>query len=116
MRIYVAGPYTAPTLEDIERNVARAREIGVFLIRLGHTPFVPHLSHYLDETAAQIPGGRIPYEEWMRQDLEWLRLCDALYVIAGSPGADLEVAAAHALGMAVYRNLDQVPRAREAAR
>jgi len=107
MRIYVAGPYTG----DEERNVERAAFVGGMLALRGHTPFVPHLFHYVDEAIHACGYNKIPYEEWMRQDLEWLRQCEAVFRMAGrSPGADREVALAEELGLPVYHCLTEVPR------
>lgn len=104
MRIYVAGPYTG----DEQANTDRAAAVGLELVRMGHTPFVPHLNHYLDLAAIAAGGQRIPYAEWLRQDFEWLRLCHALLLMAPSPGADREAAAAWAIGIPVYYTLDEV--------
>lgn len=90
MKIYVAGPYSHPTEEGRLANVRRALDAAVALIRAGHTPFVPHLSHYLDERA-EATGARIDYEEWLRQDREWLDLCEGFLYLAPSPGADREL-------------------------
>lgn len=99
MRIYVASPYTAPTPAEVETNVNRACEVGVALVEQGHTVFVPVLSHYLHKIRPQ------PYRRWMEMDLEWLRLCDALLLIAPSPGACREVKAALGIGITCFRLL-----------
>lgn len=105
MRIYVAGPYS----DNPEPNVDRACEVAVRLIERGHTPYVPHVNHYFDVAALRMGRERFDYETWMAQDFEWLRLCDALYLIAPSPGANREVLAAQAVGIPVYRSLAEVP-------
>jgi hypothetical protein len=48
MRIYVAGPYTAPTPEAVQKNVDEAMAIGAALLTMGHNPLVPHWNHYMD--------------------------------------------------------------------
>jgi hypothetical protein len=42
--VYVAGSYSADTLEGVEENCRRAREVGVQLAKCGPTvgPIVPH--------------------------------------------------------------------------
>jgi hypothetical protein len=108
MRIYVAGPYSAPSQAVVRDNVERALAVGLRLMRRGHVPFVPHLSYWLDELAAT-QGNAIPYESWLAYDCEWLRLCDALYLLAPSPGADREVMLAEGLWLPIYRSLEEVP-------
>ena len=39
MKIYVAGPYTGNTLDEIELNVRRAMEAGLMIWKKGHFPY-----------------------------------------------------------------------------
>lgn len=49
MRIYVAGPYSASTRNDVAINVAIARAVATELWVLGHEAFCPHAaSHDID--------------------------------------------------------------------
>ena len=101
MRIYVAGPYSQG---DVRENVARAIAIGNVIARRGHTPFIPHLTHFWH---LQHPH---PVGFWYAQDMEWLRQCDALYRIPGpSEGADNEVAECLRLGRPVFTELEEIP-------
>jgi len=50
------------------------------------------------------------YQFWLDQDMEWLRVCDAVFRIFGeSSGADKEVKEAERLGMPVYYSIFDVP-------
>lgn len=40
--VYIAGPYAAPTADEIARNVRRAVALGRYAAHLGYTPLVPH--------------------------------------------------------------------------
>jgi hypothetical protein len=101
MRIYIAGPYTAP---DPETNTRNAIAAGDKVAALGHTVFIPHLTHFWH---CQIPHD---YEFWMKQDFEWLKCCDGLLRLPGvSSGADREVTRAHELGKFVYFLIDEIP-------
>ena len=75
--LYVAGPYSG----DIKANIARAEEVSIGLIRNGFHVFTPHknLAGY-----EQYEDGRIGYETWMDMDLDFLRRCDAMYVMLDS--------------------------------
>lgn len=97
-RVYIAGPYTQG---DVAVNVANAIQAGAVLMNHGIRPFVPHLSHF-----AHMMFPR-PYEDWIYQDLEWLRCCGALLRLPGeSPGADVEVAHARKWEIPVYTSMD----------
>lgn len=80
MRIYIAGPYSKG---DIAQNVRNAIYAGSYVsTTLGHTVFIPHLLHFWHMLIPQ------PYEFWIKQDLEWLKVCDAILQLGGeSAGA-----------------------------
>jgi hypothetical protein len=102
MRIYVAGPYTKG---DVAKNVNLAIVTGNNLRALGHTPFIPHLTHFWH----MIISHEIEY--WYAYDMEWLEQCDALFRFPGeSKGADAEVARARELGLPVYESYLDVPK------
>ena len=83
IRVYVAGPYTKG---DVAVNVREAILAGGRIYDAGMVPFVPHLTHFWHTVAPR------PYEDWLRLDMEWLRVCDALLRLPGdSSGADKEL-------------------------
>jgi hypothetical protein len=99
MKIYVAGQYSQGNLME---NIRKAVETGDWLMQLGHTPFIPHLTGFWDMLKPH------EYETWMQYDFEWLKSCDAVFRMPGySPGADREVELAKSLGMTIY--YDAVP-------
>lgn len=72
---------------------------------LGHVVFIPHLTHFWHMLIPQ------EYEFWIRQDLEWLKVCDAILRIEGeSPGADREIELARSLGLKVYTSVFEIPK------
>lgn len=100
MRIYVAGPYTKG---DVEKNVKEAIFIGDWIAAFGHTVFIPHLTHFWHK---QHPH---EYDFWLKQDLEWLKLCDAVFRIEGeSKGADDEVTWARLHDKPVYYDVSEI--------
>jgi hypothetical protein len=104
MKIYIAAPYTKG---DVARNVYNAIEAAEELVALGHTPFIPHLTHFWHII---IPH---PIDFWYKQDLAWLDCCDAVLRLSGeSVGADNEVMFAQKKGMPVYYKLSDLPPAR----
>jgi hypothetical protein len=104
LRVYVAGPYTKG---DPCVNTRDALAAGDMLWALGFTPFVPHLSHFWHTITPRSWGA------WLRWDVRWLEVCDALVRLPGeSRGADVEVAEAVKLGIPVYHSVAEVAEAR----
>jgi len=102
MKIYIAGPYSKG---DVVQNVRNAIQAGETIAYLGHTPFIPHLTHFWQMIFPH------EYEFWLKQDNVWLRECDALLRLDGeSSGSDKEVALARELGLKIYRSLFQIPK------
>ncbi|MGC7871817.1 hypothetical protein ACPUYX_09850 [Desulfosporosinus sp. SYSU MS00001] len=108
MRIYVAGPYSSDNQDKILINTNRAIDIGIKIFQKGHYPYVPHLTHWIDQRAKDccIP---LLWEDYMQWDLHWLELCDALFYIDKSRGADIELQFALDHGLKVYRSLKDIP-------
>jgi hypothetical protein len=102
-RIYIAGPYTKG---DVAMNVRAAITAGNYVAHFGHTPFIPHLTHFWHMMW--------PHEDvnfWYEQDIVWLRQCEALLRLKGeSKGADKEVEIAKEMGIPIYYSELDVPR------
>jgi hypothetical protein len=107
LKIYVAGPYSASSEVERELNTQKAIEAGLSLFKLGHTPFIPHLTHYVDLHAHR-KGIAMAWEDYIRLDLEWLDVCDALLFLGSSKGADLELEYAVKKGKRIYKSLDEI--------
>lgn len=100
LMVYVAGPMGTG---DLTRNVRAAILAAEEIRRMGHAPYVPHLSVLWDAIAP------VSYEGWMELDLAWLARCDVLLRLPGaSPGADREVAEAERLGIPVVRSVKEL--------
>jgi hypothetical protein len=108
IRIYIAGPYSAPTHWEREANTQRAIEIAVILMLKGHEPYVPHLTHYVDLAALDMDIS-FTYDRYMQLGKEWLQQCDALFYLSSSPGADMELGWAIEMGLQVFRHISEVP-------
>jgi hypothetical protein len=108
LRIYIAGPYTARTKHDVEKNVQKAIDVGLALFHKGHFPFIPHLTHYV-EIRGNERNNAPSWTEYMMRDLAWLHVADALYFIGRSRGADIELEAAYEDGLDIYYALSEVP-------
>ncbi len=108
MKIYVAGPYTGSTLEEIEENVRRAMEAGLKIWKKGHFPYIPHLTHWPNILARdlEIEMGWVDYMNW---HAPWVDHCDALFLLAESKGALLEYNRAKEEGKNIFHSLDEIP-------
>jgi Domain of unknown function (DUF4406) len=94
MRIYVAGPYTKG---DVALNVRRSIEAGNNIAALGHTPFIPHLTHFWHMLFPR------EIDFWYKQDMEWLKICDVVYRLEGeSHGTDEEIKVAKTIDIPVF--------------
>ena len=111
LRIYVAGPYS-PKDCDLHsaiavgyRNTERAIEAGIVILKKGHIPFVPHLSHYIHinkNCPLDIP--------WYEVDNSFLEhWAEALYYLAPSKGANAELVIAKKLGLKIFYSLEGIP-------
>ena len=114
MKIYVAGPYTPDrcTLHDAARvahkNTLRAVRIGIDIMKKGHVPFIPHLTHFIHlETDDPLPSSF-----YKRYDKAWLRYCDALFFIGPSKGANEEKTWAKQHGLRIFQTLSEIPKVR----
>ena len=111
LKIYVAGPYT-PSGTDIHdaarvahKNTIKAIKAGISIIKKGHIPFIPHLTHFIHlETEDPLPATF--YYEY---DMVWLQFCDALLYLGNSTGANREVRWAEQNGLKIFRSLDEIP-------
>jgi len=51
--VYVAGPFTAPTAWEIERNVRAVEDVGALIVKAGAYPVMPHANtRYFHGTAS----------------------------------------------------------------
>lgn len=108
MIIYVAGKYSAKTEKERLENTKAAIDIGIEILAKGHYPFIPHLSHWVDKYANET-NRIIPYEKYLEWDNQFLVLCDGLYFINHSKGADKELALAKRLRLKIFYKLDDIP-------
>ena len=106
--VFVTGPYSAPTEEEVKNNIQKAVNIGRILFQKGYYPIVPHVlvrEYYNSEDKNGIFG----YEPMMQYTLQIVSKCDILLLIDHSPGADREWKFAESLGIPIHFDIDQLP-------
>jgi len=100
IKVYVASPYT---LGDVAVNVKRQIDAVDELMNKGFAPFAPLYSHFQHMIHPR------PYQDWIKIDLEWVRVCDCVLRLEGeSSGADGEVKLAKELNIPVYYSFDEL--------
>jgi hypothetical protein len=107
MKIYVAGPYSAPTLEEIEGNVQRAIDAGIQIWKKGHFPYIPHLLHWLDLRSQELKTP-MDWFDYMLWDAPWVDDCHALLLLAESKGALIEYERAKEEGKVIFHWIDEI--------
>jgi|APHM01.1.fsa_nt_gi hypothetical protein len=109
MKIYIAAPYSAERSIDRQENTYTAIHAGLEVFELGHFPFIPHLTHYVDRYANRTQGFEMNYEDYIEWDKQFLHDCDALLHLDNSPGADHEREVAEHNKMIIYESVDEIP-------
>lgn len=103
--IYVSGPYRGSSSKEIIANKNRADAIGREIAVRGHIPFIPHTM--LDPW--QDIDRRFTHETILELDRNWLDLCDAIFFIASSKGADKELQYAKERGKIIFKKIEELP-------
>ena len=106
--IYVAGPYSGANRDEIKRNVDNAIDVGIKIFLKGHFPYIPHLTDLVDYRAKEI-GVNLTWNDFIRWDIPWLKMCNALLYLGKSNGADLELENAKSLGKQIFYSVDEIP-------
>jgi hypothetical protein len=104
MRFFISGPYTASHPREVLKNVNAAIDAGIQLMARGHHVYVPHFTHYMHLR----PQCTFEYEEYLRNDLAWLEVSEAVLFLAHSKGADGELEKAKELGLKIYYSIKDV--------
>ena len=105
MIIGVAGPYSADTAEQRQLNLDTMNKAAARLLEHGHIPLIgmnaalPVLEH------AIVPDR---YKSIMDISLAVISVCDALLLLAESPGANKERDLILAKGRPVFYSIDEI--------
>lgn len=102
--IYTAGPMSAPTAWEVEKNIRAAEEVALQILKMGAAVFCP-------ATQGRFYQGELPWEEWIKRDLEVLDRCDAIFMLLNwkdSKGATAEYDYAKAHGIPRLFGLGEV--------
>jgi hypothetical protein len=106
MIIAIAGPYSAPTEEQRLKNLEALNAAAARVLEKGHIPLIgvnaalPVIQH------ANIPT---PYKAMMDISMALIANCEALLLVAPSPGANRERDCIAAKGFPIYYSVEEIP-------
>lgn len=106
MIIGVAGPYSAPTQQQRDENLRAMNAAAAQLLAMGHIPLIGMNTALPVLQQAAIAD---PYKATMEISLAVINACEALLLIAESPGANKERDLVLAKGLPVYYSINEVP-------
>lgn len=112
-RIYIAGPLMNGHTTSAEVGYENAKKVFTIaeqLMQKGWSPYIPHLSIYMWDHIKQTQHRDIPWEEWMQLDSAFINVCQAIFFVGHSKGADRELKYAIDHDLKVYVNIDEVPK------
>ncbi len=108
MIVYISGPYSAKTSEEVARHVAVAEETAMQVLHAGHVPIVPHRINqkWMDDERFR----DYTLNDWLtRLCLPLLEKCDAILMLPGwelSVGAVMESNRAVEASIPVFYSVD----------
>ena len=109
MLIAVAGPYSADTLEQRQRNLDAMNEAAAGVMNRGHIPVIG-VNAALPVVECLGPDVN-QYEAIMAISLALVDKCDAILIIGESAGVNRERDLIRSKGLAVYCDLSEIPMA-----
>lgn len=105
MIIGVAGPYSADTAEERQINLDNMNKAAARLLELGHVPLIGiNAAIPILEKANVLDK----YKCTMDISLAVISACDALLLLAESPGANKERDLILAKGRPVFNSIDEI--------
>ena len=104
MRIYIAGRLDAPDAAGYLRNVSQMIDAANTIRKRGHSVYVPALDLLLG-----IFDGEMEREDFLKLNMPWIEVCDALFMISMSQGVSQELRLAKKFGKKIYTRLSEIP-------
>lgn len=105
MIIGVAGPYSADTEEQRQSNLDAMNLAAAKLLELGHIPIIGMNAALPVLEKANVPDR---YKAIMEISLALINSCDALLLLAESPGANKERDLILAKGRPVFKSIEEI--------
>lgn len=81
--VYVSTKISAPTIAEVEKNLAMGRSLAAQLYRAGFVPLVPHTNNgWMDRRV-----GGADWIDFMQIDVALVRVADSIYIAEGDQGS-----------------------------
>jgi hypothetical protein len=106
MIIGVAGPYSAPTKQQRQKNLDAMNEAAARVLEMGHIPIIGMNAALPIVAIANIED---KYKATMDISLAVINVCEAILMISESPGANKERDLVKSKGLPVYYSLEEIP-------
>ncbi len=106
MLIIVAGPYSASTAEQRQKNLDAMNAAAAIVLDKGHIPVIG-MNAALPVVEQAKPAE--PYQAIMNISLALAEKCDAILMIGESPGANMEREIFRRKGLPIYNDLKDIP-------
>ncbi|MES2681717.1 MAG: DUF4406 domain-containing protein [Bacteroidota bacterium] len=106
MIIAIAGPYSAETEAQRKKNLDALNRFAARLLEMGHIPLIG-----INAALPVIEKSKVRdvYKATMNISMAVVNACDALLLIAESPGANKERDLVLSKGLPVFYSLEEVP-------
>lgn len=108
MLIAVAGPYSAETTDERQRNLDAMNQAAVEVFQRGHIPVIG--VNVALPVVEFLPAEQDRYTAIMAISLAVVDKCDAILIIGESPGVNRERDLVRAKGLPVYSSVTEIPR------
>jgi hypothetical protein len=105
MIIGVAGPYSADTTEQRQKNLDAMNNAAARLLEMGHTPIIGMNAALPVLEKADITDR---YKSTMDISLAVMSACEALLLLAESPGANKERDLILSKGLPVFNSIEEI--------
>ena len=106
MIIAVAGPYSAPTEEQRQKNLDAMNQAAARLLEMGHVPLIGVNAALPVVSKANVADN---YKAIMDISMAVVDKCEAILMIGESTGANREKEHVAAKGLPVYWSVEEVP-------
>jgi hypothetical protein len=117
MMILIAGPYRSGTNDDPDLILKNVHEMECYALPIFRAGHVPMLGEWLALPLVALAGSKKIGDEAFNEifhsiAVRLLEKCDAVLRVGGaSAGADETVRAGRSLGLKIYANLAEIPKA-----
>ena len=109
MIVGVAGPYSAPTADERQKNLDAMNKAAAEVYKKGHIPFIGINISVPVVNQMEFENEEDKYQAIMEMSLALIDQCDAMLVIRESRGVQMEKEHILSKGLPIYYSLSELP-------